>query len=254
MRNKFPIIITCAPEDTLYYSSFTLPDEEIQIVPYGQAVCSVLLQEIDRIIIDCGFDPRLGLKLLDDLKTRFSGVPILFVTEQSSEEIILRAFKSGARDFFQKPLPVINVRSTIMKLLEVKREVREHRGITNDYENTQPLRGNLCHVGVLQPAIMKVVCHIESNYQTEISLDQMVSMAAMSKYHFVRIFKREIGMSPVRYLKFVRIQRAKELLKRADLSVFSAAHKVGFKDISNFNKNFKKIEGCTPKQFRAKSF
>ena len=254
MIRKFPIIITCAPEDVLYYNSFTLPNQEIQVVPYGQVICSVLSQDIDLIMIDCAFDPRFGLRLLNDLKTRFPGVPILFVTEQSSEEIILQAFKSGARDFFQKPLSVFNVRNTMMKLLEVKREVREHRGITNGYENIQPVKGALCDVGVLQPSVMKVVCHIESNYQTAISLDQMASMANMSKYHFVRIFKRETGMSPVHYLKFVRIQRAKELLKRADLSVHSTALRVGFQDASNFNKNFKNIEGCTPKQFRAQWF
>ncbi len=250
MIRKFPIVIACAPEDATYYRNFLLPNEDIHVVPYGQAVCSVLFQEIDLILLDCGFDSRLGLQLLEDLKTRFFGVPILFVTEQSSEEIVLRAFKLGARDFFQKPLSVFKLRSTMMKLLQAKREVREHRGVSNVYESEQPVKGPLCQVGVLQPAIMKVVCYIESNYQKVISLDQMASLASMSKYHFVRIFKRETGMSPVRYLKFVRIQRAKELLKRADLSVFSAALRVGFQDISNFNKNFKNIEGCTPKQYR----
>lgn len=254
MIRKFPIIIACAPEDVSYYRNFPLPNEALQVVPYGQAVCSILSQEIDLIVIDCGFDAQLGLRLLEDLKTRFSGVPILFVTEQSSEEIVLRAFKLGARDFFQKPLSVFTVRSTMMELLKAKREVREHLRVHNVCESEQPKKGSLCQVGVLQTSIMKVVCHIESNYQKSISLDQMASLASMSKYHFVRLFRREAGMSPVRYLKFVRIQRAKELLKRADLSVLSAAHRVGFQDVSNFNKNFKNIEGCTPSQYRARLY
>ena len=254
MIRKFPIIIACAPEDVSYYRNFPLPSEELQVVHYGQAFCSVLLQEIDLIILDCGFDPRLGLRLLEDFKARFSSVPILFVTGQSSEEIILRAFKLGARDFFQKPLSVFNVRRTTMELLKAKREVREHLRVPSVGESEQPGNGALCQFGVLQPAIMEVVCHIESNYQKAISLDQMASLASMSKYHFVRLFRSEAGMSPVRYLKFVRIQRAKELLKRADLSVLSTAHRVGFQDVSNFNKNFKNIEGCTPSQYRATLF
>ena len=252
MIRKFPIIIACAPEDVSYYRNFPLPSEELQVVHYGQAFCSVLFQEIDLIILDCGFDARLGLRLLEDFKARFSSVPILFVTEQSSEEIILRAFKLGARDFFQKPLSVFNVRHTTIELLKAKRERLEHLRIPTESE--QPGNGALCQVGVLQPAIMKVVCHIESNYQKAISLDLMASLASMSKYHFVRLFRREAGMSPVRYLKFVRIQRAKELLKRGDLSVLSAAHRVGFQDVSNFNKNFKNIEGCTPSQYRARLY
>ena len=63
MIRKFPIIIACAPEDVSYYRNFPLPNEELQVVPYGQAVCSVLSQEIDLIVIDCGFDARLGLRL-----------------------------------------------------------------------------------------------------------------------------------------------------------------------------------------------
>jgi AraC-like DNA-binding protein len=254
MIRKFPTIIACALEDVSYYRNFPLPNEELHVVPYGQAFCSVLSQQIDLIVIDCGFDARLGLRLLEDLKTRFPDVPILFVTEQSSEEIILRAFKVGARDFFQKPLSVFNVRSTMMELLKAKREVRNHLRVATVSGSERPVTGTLCQIGVLQPAVMKVVCHIESNYQKSISLDQMASLASMSKYHFVRLFRLEAGMSPVRYLKFVRIQRAKELLKRADLSVFSTAHRVGFQDVSNFNKNFKNIEGCTPSQYRSKLF
>jgi AraC-like DNA-binding protein len=251
MIRKSPVIIACAPEDAPFYHSFPLPDEVLHVVLYGQAVCSVLFQEIDLIIIDCGFDHRLGLRLLEDLKMRFSGVPILFVTEQSSEEIILRAFKLGARDFFKKPLSVFNVRSTVIELLKAKREVRKHRAVSCFYEEKPSINNNLCQTGVFQPAIMKVVCYVETNYQSAISLDQMASLANMSKYHFVRIFSQEAGMSPVRYLKFIRIQRAKELLKRADLSVLTAALRVGFRDVSNFNKNFKKIEGCTPSQYRS---
>jgi AraC-like DNA-binding protein len=252
MARKYPVLIISQPEDATCYRSFPLPGEELLVIPFGQAVCSVLSRQIDLIVTDCGFDARLGLGLLEDLKTRFPGIPIVFVTEKSSEEIILRAFKLGARDFFQKPLSIFTVRDTLMELLNAKREVREHRRVSSSYESDKPVNGNLCQVGVLQPAVMKVVCHIESRYQEAISLDQMAALANISKYHFVRLFTRETGMSPVRYLKFVRIQRAKELLKRTDLSVFSAALRVGFQDVSNFNKNFKNIEGCTPRQYRAR--
>jgi AraC-like DNA-binding protein len=250
MVQKNPVLIVASQEDEDYYHNFPLPAEEIMHVPYGQAICSVLVREIDLVLLDSGFDVGFGLQLLFDLKARFPRVPIIFVTDQSSEEIIIAAFKGGARDFFQKPLPIFKVRNVIMELLQAKRGVREHRDIL---KNNMPAQqaGHLCEIGVLQPAVMKVVCHIEANYKEGFSLDQMTELASMSKYHFVRLFSREVGMSPVRYLKFVRIQRAKELLKRTDLSVFSAAMRVGFRDVSNFNKNFKSFEGCTPVQYRS---
>jgi AraC-like DNA-binding protein len=250
MVQKHPVLIITSEEDESYYQNFPLPAEEIMLVPYGQAICSVLVREIDLVLLDSGFDPGFGLKLLADLKARFPRVPVLFVTDNSSKDIIVAAFKNGARDFFQKPLPVLKVRDVIMELLRAKRGVHEQRDVLRDNGSDQQA-GHLCEIGELQPAVMKVVCQIEANYKEGFSLEQMAALANMSKYHFVRLFNREVGMSPVRYLKFVRIQRAKELLKRTELSVFSTAMRVGFGDVSNFNKNFRKFEGCTPVEYRS---
>ncbi len=250
MVPKDPVVIVCHPEERVFYQAFPLPGENLLIVSFGQALCSLLNRRFDLVLLDCGFDVQVGLGLLSDLKTRFPAIPVLFATEQVSAEIVLNAYKLGARDFFEKPLPVFDVRDTIIGLLHAKREVREHRRVQSSDENRPVGNGNLCSVGFLQPAIMKVVCHIESNYQADISLDEMTNLANMSKSHFVRQFRHETGMSPVRYLKFVRIQRSKELLKRKDLTVAATALRVGFQDVSNFNKNFRNIEGCTPSEYR----
>lgn len=255
MVRKFPVIVICNPEDGVFYRDFPLPGEELLIVPYGQAICSLLAREIDLVLLDCDFDVRFGLQLLTDLKTRFPQAPVLFITAQSSEDVIISAFKRGARDFFRKPLAVFRVRQVVLELLQAKRNMREDREVTRSAlpEDGAWNEGHLCEVGVLQPAVMKVVCHIETHFRKALSLDTMAAIAGMSKYHFARQFRQEVGMSPVRYLKFIRIQRAKEMLKRTDLSIFSAALKVGFQDVSNFNKNFKNVEGCTPSQYRQRS-
>jgi AraC-like DNA-binding protein/CheY-like chemotaxis protein len=251
MIQKSPVVAICHPEDISFYESFPLPGENLLIVSFGEAICSLLNKRVDLILLDCAFDFQVGLSLLSELKERFPNVPVLFATEQCSSEIVLKAYKLGARDFFQKPLPVFEVRDTIFELLNAKREVREHRRAQSADNGQLVGSGNLCNVGFLQPSIMKVVCYIESNYQKGISLQKMTDLAGMSKSHFVRQFSQETGMSPVRYLKFVRIQRAKELLKRDDLTVSAAGLRVGFQDVSNFNKNFRNIEGCTPTQYRA---
>lgn len=250
MKQKEPIVVICHPEDVSFYQHFPLPKEDVQIVSFGQAACSLFNKSTELILLDCGFDYQVGLHLLTEIKKRFPNIPVLFTTERDSAEIVLRAYKLGARDFFLKPLPVIEVRNTIIDLLKAKRERVIHRRVPSS-DNIQPIsNGNLCQVGFLQPSIMKVVCFIESNYRKAVSLAEMTSLANMSKSHFARQFRRETGMSPVRYLKFVRIQRAKELLKRKDLTVAATALRVGFQDVSNFNKNFRSIEGCTPSEYR----
>jgi AraC-like DNA-binding protein len=82
-------------------------------------------------------------------------------------------------------------------------------------------------------------------------LGTMASMAGMSKAHFCRAFKEQVGMSPVRYHRFIRIQRARHLLHNDNLSIAAAAYRVGFHDVSNFNKNFRKFVGVSPTSYRS---
>jgi AraC family transcriptional regulator len=72
----------------------------------------------------------------------------------------------------------------------------------------------------------------------------------MSKHHFCRVFKRHLGISPLQFFIRMRVERAKELLKNRALSVSMVALEVGFNDISNFIKHFKKVTGITPSAFR----
>jgi DNA-binding NtrC family response regulator len=58
------------------------------------------------VVIDCGQNPLKGLNLLKEIKTKRPDIPVIFVTEESSEEIVIKAYKAGAREFFKKPLDV----------------------------------------------------------------------------------------------------------------------------------------------------
>lgn len=251
MNHKRPVFIITSDSEAPFYQNFPLREEEVIKVPPGQAVCSVLRQEIDLILLDCGYDIAMGIKLLGDLKNRFPSVPVLFVSEQSSEEIVLEVFRKGARDFFKKPLPVFQLQQRITELLRLKRQAKERRQHLSleDYEEAS--LGQLCNIREgLSPGIMKAVCLIENQFTQDLSLDNLASLANMSKHHFARRFSQEINMTPIRYLRFVRVTRAKDLLKRNKMSVFQTAHRVGYKDISSFNRNFKEFVGCTPLQYR----
>jgi AraC family transcriptional regulator len=60
-------------------------------------------------------------------KSSFPGIPNILLTNISFEGVVLRAFRSGARDFFRKPVSVEELRETIAGLLSVKRASRERR-------------------------------------------------------------------------------------------------------------------------------
>lgn len=94
--------------------------------------------------------------------------------------------------------------------------------------------------------INKVVSYIEQNYKKKITLDHLVKVAHVSKYHFSRVFKSHMGLSPYEYLIHFRINKAKELLKGTQLTVDEIADVVGFCDTNNFIRKFKEIVGATP--------
>jgi len=90
------------------------------------------------------------------------------------------------------------------------------------------------------------------NNPHDISLDDMAGAACMSKFHFVRLFKRYYGKTPYQYLTGVRIAKGKELLA-AGHTVSETCYLLGFNSLSSFSILFKKMGGLTPGHHQQKS-
>lgn len=90
---------------------------------------------------------------------------------------------------------------------------------------------------------------IDSHFAEKINVDNIADEAYCSKFHFIRLFKKIYGNTPHQYLIQVRIDRAKQLLKK-DMSVADACFGVGFESISSFKALFKKMAGITPTAYR----
>lgn len=92
--------------------------------------------------------------------------------------------------------------------------------------------------------------YLESNYLNELSLNDLSKIAAMSEYHFSRMFKQAFGFSPIQYQIKLRMEKSKQLLKIRDRQVSEVAHEVGYADIFSFSKAFKKFYGTYPSSFQ----
>ncbi|MBK7870045.1 MAG: AraC family transcriptional regulator [Saprospiraceae bacterium] len=93
---------------------------------------------------------------------------------------------------------------------------------------------------------------IRENYYENLTLEDIASACHVSEYHLVRQFQRHVGLTPFEYLRNYRIERARELLQKQK-SITQLALSVGFYDHSHFLKNFKKLTGMRPSEYR-KSF
>ena len=93
--------------------------------------------------------------------------------------------------------------------------------------------------------------YVMTNFQKNITLDEIASLANMTKNAFCRYFKVRTNRSFFQFLIEVRIERASKLLSSsAELSVIEIAEMCGFNNISNFNRKFKEIKQLSPLQYR----
>ncbi len=87
--------------------------------------------------------------------------------------------------------------------------------------------------------------YIKDTIDSNISLEQLAQNASMSKYHFLRVFKKELGITPHNYILSQTVQKTVQKIFKG-MSLSDASVDTGFSDQSHFTRNFKKIYGYTP--------
>ena len=92
---------------------------------------------------------------------------------------------------------------------------------------------------------------VESEADRPLELKEMAAVAGISKYHFLRVFRRLTGVTPHQYLITARLRRAALALASSRRPVITIALDSGFDDLSTFNRTFRAAFGLTPTQYRA---
>ena len=118
------------------------------------------------------------------------------------------------------------------------------RGYTNlPWSEQQPLS----HVA--PAAVRRALDEIEDQPNVRISLDELAAAAGVSRFHFSRLFRKQVGMSPAAYIEHSRLERAKVMIRLGRLTLADIAYVLGFADQSHFARRFRRHEGCTPSDF-----
>lgn len=98
--------------------------------------------------------------------------------------------------------------------------------------------------------VQKVILLMEEDIRKSLTLDEMAQAVNLSPSHLYHLFKSETSESPRRYLKMLRMRRAKELLETTFMSIKEIVAVTGANDGSHFVRDFKKQYGMTPTQYR----
>jgi AraC-like DNA-binding protein len=98
--------------------------------------------------------------------------------------------------------------------------------------------------------IGEALSHLERNIHREVNLEELASIAHMSRRSFLRVFQSATGTSPVAWVIDQRINRACHLLRHTDRRVTEIAFDVGFNDSNYFTRQFRKVTGFSPRDYR----
>jgi AraC-like DNA-binding protein len=90
---------------------------------------------------------------------------------------------------------------------------------------------------------------MEKYLSEKIELEKIASTAFMSRFHYIRIFKRVYGLSPRQYLKGLRLNKGKELLKLG-FNISQVCFEVGYDSLPTFCNAFKKATGYSPREYQ----
>jgi len=101
-----------------------------------------------------------------------------------------------------------------------------------------------------QSKLHKTLNYIHDHANKPLTLEDMAVMCGTSVTYFCNLFKRETGMTFIKYLSDLRLQNACELLRRTGQTVTEICYQVGFNDYSNFGRRFKKYTGVSAAHYR----
>lgn len=99
-------------------------------------------------------------------------------------------------------------------------------------------------------AVIQICKFIHTHYNAPLSLQQVCKLSGMSKSSFTAKFKQIVGKTFVEYRNVIRIKAAMELLLNTNDTILSIANKVGFDDVSYFNRAFKEFTNRAPSIYR----
>ena len=204
----------------------------------------------DIVITDLMMPNMDGLELTNYIKKELatSHIPVILLTAKEAIESRLDAMHAGADDYITKPFSAEYLQARVSNLLEQRERLRER--YRNDLLTLQtaPLAREKTPDEVF---LAKLLDFMERNMDNnELIVEDMVSDMAMGRTVFFNKLKNLTGLSPVEFIREVRIKRAAQLLETGTYNVTEVTYMVGMNDSRYFSKCFKAVYGITPTEYK----
>ena len=223
---------------------------DIHVVNHGFVVDECIKQRRPHLLcFEFDVPDKFSLELMQQVKERHARLPLLMLTQYHTESLAIWAFRSRVIDFIIKPI-LPRLLTTLVNVILLRLEGSKQTiaqpiplpPVPHEF-STEKKTPNLNSTIIAEH-------FVRDHYREAITLEKTAKLCRMKTYEFSRTFSREHGITFREFLMQHRIGRALKLLKNSNTSVSQAAYTVGFNDLSNFSRTFRRYVGITPMQFR----
>ena len=213
----------------------------------------------DFIISDIMMPMMDGLDMVKAIKCNrdICHIPIILLSAKSSLDDRISGLEQGIDDYVTKPFSSTYLKARIKSLLNQRKQLQE----LYLKQWSERKLGHSIPVVPIEPPQPEIVCFDELFMQqvmevmekqmdnSELTVDRFAQELAMGRTVFYQKLKAIIGLSPVDFIREMRIKRAKQLMESGEYNVSSVAYMTGFNDPKYFSKCFKKQFGMSPSEY-----
>ncbi len=203
----------------------------------------------DLIISDLMMPNMDGLEMMSKVKSdpATSHIPVILLTAKSAIESRLEALHCGADDYLTKPFSPEYLKARVENLLEQRKRLQ------------QRYRAELLNLQPNQPQqkfpneafLAKLLDFMERNMDNNnLVVEDLVSEMALGRTVFFNKLKSLTGLSPVEFIRDIRIKRAAQLLEQGVYNITEVTYMVGMNDSRYFSKCFKAVYGMSPSEYK----
>jgi len=227
----------------------------------GRQGLEMTLSELPDIVISDIMMPEMdGIEYLKQVKgnSDICHIPIILLSAKSSLNDQIQGLEYGADEYITKPFSSAYLKARVDSLLKQRQmlydyytsKMREEKDASL-MEQLAPSTPQVTHFD--DDFIRNILQSVEENIQnSEFRIDDLAEAMSMSRTVFYRKVKSLMGVSPVDFVKTMRIKRAVQLLEQDELTVSEVGYMSGFTTPQYFSRVFKEAMGCTPKEYKLK--
>lgn len=200
----------------------------------------------DVIVSDVMMPQMDGIEMIKKLKENFATchIPIVLMTAKTDLQDQISGFETGAEAYITKPINSSYLIAVISSL------IKQRKLVISKYRDNKTIDPKTLKVNSKDEVFMQqLLGYVEKNYSLDLSVENVAEHCCVSRTVLYNKIKGLTGISPLEFIRQIKIKIALELLRKG-YTVSDAAFKIGYSDVKYFSKQFKMIYGYVPSKVK----